>query len=201
MEYNTQRDKIVIMDYGRNVYKLVQYAKTIEDRTKRTQVAEAIVNVMAQVNPHVRDQADYRQKLWDHLFILAGGDLDVDTPFEVQHNESVQFDPRQMTYSNSNIRYRHYGRYTEKMLMKIAEYPEGEEREALTDEVAQDMKRKYMAWNNDSIDDKVIKDQIERMSMGRVVMGDEREIVLPAITGAQPQDMMDRRKKKKKKNK
>ena len=187
------------MDYGRNVYKLVQYAKTIEDRAKRTQVAEAIVGVMAQVNPHVRDQADYRQRLWDHLFILAGGNLDVDTPFEVKHSESVEFDPQQIEYAQGDIRYRHYGRYTEKMLHAISEYPAGEEREALTEEVAQDMKRKYMAWNNDSIDDKVIKDQIARISNGTVVMDAEREITLPAISGVQPSDTMDRKKKKKKK--
>lgn len=201
MEYNTKREKIEIMDYGRNVYKLVQYAKGIEDRGRRTQVAEAIVNVMAQVNPHVRDHVDYRRRLWDHLMVLAGGELDVDTPFEVSHDPSLRFSPKKLDYSDGNIRYRHYGRILERMIEKVSGMAEGEERTVLEAQLAEALKRNYLAWNRDSVDDDVIIDQMERVSGGKIHIAAGTEIVLPADSGVQPDDVTDRRKNKKKKKK
>lgn len=199
MEYNTDREKIEIMDYGRNVYKLVRYAKSIEDRERRTQVAEAIVGVMAQVNPHVRDHADYRHKLWDHLMVLAGGDLDVDTPFVVNHSTSVRFEPKKLDYSDGDIRQRHFGRMLERMIEKVSTMPEGEERTALEGQLAECMKRNYLAWNRDTVSDDVIIEQMDNMSGGRIRIAAGTEINLPADSGIQPDDISDRKKKKKKK--
>lgn len=201
MEYNTQRNRLEIMDYGRNVYKLIQYAKGIADRNKRTQVAEAIVRVMEQVNPHVRDHADYRRKLWNHLMVLANGELDVDKPFPVTHEKRVAFSPHRMEYNTGDIRYRHYGRKLEAMVHRVSEMPEGEERKALEKHLTQMMKRSYLNWNRDTVSDDVIIDQMDRMSEGRIHIDAGTEIVLPQLSSIQPDDTTARMVKNKKKKK
>ena len=200
MEYNTQREKIGIMDYGRNVQKLIEYAKTIEDREKRNQTADAIIGIMAQVNPHVRDHSDYRRKLWDHLMMLAGGELDVDVPFEVSHETAVRFKPHRMSHSNGEVHYRHYGKLLEAMVRRVGDYEQGEERSLLETQLAQDMKRAYLTWNRDTVEDSVIVDQMRQMSDGKILLPEDSEIVLPH-GGQQPDDFAERKKSKKKKKK
>ena len=201
MEYNTQRSKVGIMDYGRNVYKLIQYAKSIEDREKRTQVAEAIVRVMEQVNPRVRDHSDYRRKLWNHLMVLANGELDVDTPFPVIHDSSVKFNPHRLKYSTGDIRYRHYGNKLESMVKHVSEMPEGEEREVLEKQLAQMMKRSYLNWNRDTVSDDLIIDQLSIISDDRIHIAVGTEIELPALSNIQPDDTTARHAKNKNKKK
>ena len=111
MEYNTRREKLKIPDYGRSVCKLIEFAKTVQDRTKRNQIANIIVNVMSQVNPTVKETADYKHKLWDHMMIIANYELDVDCPYEItRESASVDFVPKALKYSKHRIRYRHYGK-------------------------------------------------------------------------------------------
>ena len=157
-----------ISDYGRNVVKLIEYAKSIEDREKRTKVAEAIVEVMAIVNPQVRTTADYKRKLWDHLMIMANFELDVDTPYEVVRPDDVQLHPVPLKYKSGDMRYRHYGRTMEKMVTQVAAMEEGEERRVLTEQIAHAMKRSYLTWNRDTVDDTLVIEQMEEMSENKL---------------------------------
>lgn len=164
MEYNTQRTKLRINDYGRNIYKLIQYTKTVEDREKRTRMAEAIVDIMSQNSPDSKDAEDYKRKFWVHLMILADWELDVDMPYEITPEETVEFKPLAMTYHHEKMQYRHYGMNMEKMIQKVAEYPEGEEREELISLISHAMKRDYLLWNSDTVEDDVITAQLEQLS-------------------------------------
>lgn len=168
MEYNSQREHLRISDYGRNVVKLIDYAKTIEDRAQRTKVAEAIVAVMGQVNPQSKDSAEYRHKLWDHLMMMADWQLDVDTPFPIERPEADQMRPHELHYKDNKMRYRHYGATLEKMIQQVAELPEGEERDVLAAQIAHTMKRSYLTWNSDTVEDSLIVEQMAEMSDNRL---------------------------------
>ena len=164
MEYNTQRTKLKINDYGRNIYKLIQYTKTVEDREKRNQMASAIVDIMAQNSPDSKDAEDYKRKYWVHLMILANWELDVDIPDQITSEETVEFEPQAIEYHRENIHFRHYGSIMEKMVKRVAEYPEGEERDELIKLIAHAMKRDYLLWNSDTVEDSVIRLQLENLS-------------------------------------
>lgn len=170
MEYNSQREHLSISDYGRNVVKLIQYAKTIEDRTQRTKVAEAIVSVMGQVNPQSKDSVEYRHKLWDHLMMMANWELDVDTPFPMTRPEEDRLHPHALCYKDFKMRYRHYGSTLEKMIQQIAQMPEGEEREVLTTQMAHLMKREYLTWNSGTVEDELILEQFSELSDNRLTL-------------------------------
>ncbi len=163
MEYNTQRPKIKITEYGRNVHKLIEYAKTIEDREKRNTLAEVIVETMALVNPVGKDHSDYRQKLWDHLFILSNFELDVDSPFPKPEKDTSVVSSSRMEYSDNDIKFRHYGKYVGSMITKATEMPEGEEKNELIHQIAQTMKVLYLQWNNNSVSDEMILNRLKEM--------------------------------------
>ena len=110
MEYNTQRNKLKITDYGRNVAKLIDYCKTLDDRDERNKMAETIIDVMAHVNPKVKERTDYRHILWDHMMLMANYELDVDSPYPIEHEEDAVLHPHPIKHQENNIHYRHYGR-------------------------------------------------------------------------------------------
>lgn len=172
MEYNTQRPQLKITDYGRHVTKMIEYCKTIEDRDERTKMANTIVDVMAHLAPKVKERADYRHTLWDHLMILANYDLDVDCPYEINRIDVETFKPHALNYRDGQIHYRHYGRTLEDMIAAVAELPESEERKALTEQIAHTMKRQYLLWNRDTVDDAIIREQLNELSNGRLTLPD-----------------------------
>lgn len=204
MEYNTQRTKLRINDYGRNIYKLIQFTKTVEDREKRTRMAEAIVDIMSQNSPDSKDAEDYKRKFWVHLMILADWELDVDMPYEITPEETVEFKPLAMTYHHEKMQYRHYGMNMEKMIQKVAEYPEGEEREELIALILHAMKRDYLLWNRDTVEDDLISMQLEKISGDRLQVPEDfhyldyREYLKGTDDERRPNGT--RKKKKKKKN-
>ena len=163
MEYNTQRPQLKINDYGRNIYKLIQYAKGIEDRGQRTRMAQTIVNIMARSEDGKASEEDKR-RFWVHLMILADWDLDVDVPYDISPEESVEFSPKRMMYNQNGSHFRHYGHIMEEMVKRAASYPDGEERDALIERIAHAMKRDYLIWNRDTVDDEVINDQLAILS-------------------------------------
>lgn len=199
MEYNTQRIKLKISDYGRNVYKYIQYAKTIEDRKLRNQAAAAIVDMMAQVNPEMKDLDDYRSKLWTHLMVLADWQLDVDIPVNISKDHAISFHPKRLGYKSGPIRYRHYGRLMENMIRQTAQLPEGEERDNLTAEVVHAMKGSYMQWNRESVDNKVVLAQLSELSEGKVSPKEDFQFI--ENKNYRPIDNPDHKSNKKKKKK
>lgn len=183
---------------------MIDYAKTIEDRTERTQMANLIVDAMALVNPKVKERTDYRRILWDHLMMMAEFDLDVDCPYPINREETEVLKPQPLHYSDSEIRYRHYGRALEDMIRAVAEMPEGEEKSVLSQQIAHTMKRQYLQWNRDSVEDSIIEEQLAELSGGRLKLpvgfrlkGSQE--LLESIAASQPKVNETKRKKKKKK--
>ena len=206
MEYNTQREQLKIADYGRNVVKLIEYCKTLPSREERTQMANTIVDVMAQVNPKSKERSDYRHTLWDHLMFMAGYELDVDAPYPIRREEPTQMHPGRLQRRESAIRYRHYGRALEDMVKAVAEMPDSPERRQLTQQIANTMKRQYLQWNRDSVDDALIEEQLAELSEGRLTLPEgfrlrDSQEYIDAMAAAQAKKDNNSNKKKKKKKK
>lgn len=176
MEYNTQRKKIQITDYGRNIYKLIEKAKAIENRERRNAMANTIINVMAQVNPQVKNDVEYKHKLWDHLMLMSNYELDVDCPYPISRENNIDFTPTPLKYQNHRIQYRHYGKVLEDLIEKIADYPEGEEKETLIELVAHQMKKSYLTWNRDTVNDELIFEQFEQLTNGKLKLKDDFQL-------------------------
>ena len=206
VEYNTQREQLKISDYGRHVAKMVDYCKTIEDRAERTAMASTIVDVMAHVNPKIKERTDYKHILWDHMMMLAGYELDVDCPYEIHREEVENMHPKHLGYTEGTIRYRHYGRALEDMVKAVAEMPAGEERDVLTAQIAQAMKRQYLQWNRNTVDDALIVEQLGELSGGRLTLPEGFQFaasqeLLNAMETAAKKDANEGKRKKKKKKK
>ncbi len=178
MEYNTSRKRMILPEYGRNIQKLVDYAKTVKDRDERNKMAKDIISIMGNMYPHFKDIADFKHKLWDHLSIMSEFELDIDAPYEDPPKEKLRQKPDPVPYNNYAIKYKHYGKIIEKMIMRAAEYPEGEEKNMLIEVIANHMKKNYLTWNKDTVSDDVIFDNIEELSMGQLKV-DRENIKLP----------------------
>ncbi len=206
MEYNTQREQLKISDYGRNVVKMIDYAKRLDNREERNKMANVIIDVMAQLNPKIKERTDYKHILWDHLMMMANYDLDVDCPYDITREESENIHPHRLALHDLGIRYRHYGRALEDMIRAVADMPAGEERDLLTAQIAQTMKRQYLQWNRDTVDDALITDQLAELSGGRLQLPadfqytDTKEL-LSTINSSQANKTESGTKKKKKKKK
>ena len=172
MEYNTSLPKMIIPEYGRNIQKMIDFAMTVKDREERNKVARAIIDVMGQLNPHLRDVTDFKHKLWDHIFIISDFKLDVDSPYPMPTAETFQTKPDRVAYPSNDIRYKHYGKTVERIIAKGKEYPAGAEKDALVEQIANLMKRSYLTWNRDSVNDEVILKQLEELSKGQLKLAD-----------------------------
>ena len=204
MEYNTQREQLKITDYGRNVVKMIEYAKTLDNREDRNKMAHTIIDTMALVNPKVKERTDFRRILWDHLMMMANFELDVDCPYPITREETENVKPHPLTYSDSKIHYRHYGRALEDMIVAVAEMPEGEERNILVQQIAHTMKRQYLQWNRDSVDDDLIREQLTELSGGRITLPADfqfrdSKIYIDAMAAVAAKKESNAKKKKKKK--
>ena len=168
MEYNTQRKKMELPEYGRSVQNMVDHALTIEDREERQRCANTIVNIMGGMFPHLRDVPDFKHKLWDHLAIMSDFKLDIDYPFEIVKREELEMKPGKIAYPDNAIRYRHYGRFLEAMIKKLSEMEDGEEKQALLHMLAVQMKKNLNNWNKEGIEDQKIVDDLREYSNGAI---------------------------------
>lgn len=166
--YNTERVKLWMPEYGRNVQKMVDYLKTIEDREKRNEQALAIVKVMEILNPHVHVQENWEQKLWDHLHIVSGFDLDIDAPYPAPTQEHFYQRPELVPIKKKPIKANHYGRNIESIIDLIAEQEEGESKVAMIRSLAIYMRQQYLIWNKDTVADETIFQDIEKLSDYRI---------------------------------
>ena len=166
--YNTERVTLHIPEYGRNVQKMVDYLKTIEDKDKRNEQAKAIIKVMEILNPAVHLQENYEQKLWDHLFIIADFDLDVDSPYPMPQRESLNRRPEIVPIEKRPLRASHYGRNIENMIDLVAQKEDGEQKNSMIRTLAVYMRQQYLIWNKDTVSDETIFQDIERLSDFRI---------------------------------
>jgi len=164
MEYNTSLSKLIIPEYGRNVQKMVHSIIDIEDREKRNHQAKSIIEVMGNLNPHLRDVPDFKHKLWDHLFIMSDFHLDVDSPYDRPSKESFEEKPEMLKYSDNNIKFRHYGKILPLIIKRTIDLDEGEYKDFLVFTIANHMKKSYLTWNKANVEDEVILKHLSQMS-------------------------------------
>jgi hypothetical protein len=176
LEYNTQKDELVIREYGRNVQNMIKHCKTIEDAEDRNKCAQALIKVMGQLNPHLRDVEDFTHKLWAHLFILADFDLDVESPYPIPSRESVVSKPNLMAYPQSEIKYGHYGKLAEEWVAAAVKMEDGDEKQFLVNRLANMLKASYLIWNKDAVENAVIIKHLSNMSDGKLI-ADEDSLV------------------------
>ena len=169
-DYNTQRKKMALPEYGRNVQKMVDHIKTIEDRDERNRAAKTIIQIMGNLNPQIRDVGDFKHKLWDHLALIANFELDIDSPYPVPEPSKFVEKPKQVPYMQGGIRFLHYGRIIELMIDAASEMEDGEEKEYLTTLIVNQMKKAYITWNRSQVADEVIIGDMKMLSGGRLKM-------------------------------
>ncbi|MCD7977059.1 MAG: DUF4290 domain-containing protein [Tannerellaceae bacterium] len=173
MKYNTELSKLNLPEYGRNIQNMVDYCVKIEDREERKRCANTIINIMGNLFPHLRDVNDFKHILWDHLAIMADFKLDIDYPYEIIKKENLYARPPRIPYNNSRIRYRHYGKTLELMIQKATDMEAGEQREQLTRLLANQMKKSFLTWNKESVDDRKIFKDLDELSKGQIVLNEE----------------------------
>ncbi len=176
MEYNSERSKMNISEYGRNIQKMIEYTKNINDREKRNRLSRAIIQVMGQLNPHLRDVNDFKHKLWDHLFIISDFQLDVDSPYPIPSAETLKRKPEKLKYTTNNITFRHYGKHIERMIEKACELPDNEKRDTLIKMIANHLKKSYLSWNRDTVTDEEIARHLHFLSRGRLSMKENMKL-------------------------
>lgn len=212
IEYNTKRNKLIIREYGRNVQKMVEELKNTEDRAQRNDMARTVVRVMSQLNDtnHPEDAAqkeslDYWHKLWDHLFIMADYQLDIDSPFPKPVPDTRVKQVVKPDYNKHRITFRTYGRNMENVIKTVSDYPE-EVRNAMTKQLANHLKMMYLAYNQSSVNDNLIAYQIEELSGGKLKVGEnftfmKTNELLHTVTYNSSYYVTPTKKKKKKKKK
>lgn len=168
IEYNTERPHLIIPEYGRHLQKMVEHAKAEEDREKRNKLAKSIIAVMGNLNPHLRDVPDFQHKLWDQLFIMSNFELDVDSPYDIPSKEELTERPQAMAYPQNYPKYRFYGNNIKRMIDVANRWEEGDKKEGLILTIANHMKKCFLNWNKDSVEDQVIFNHLFELSGGKI---------------------------------
>lgn len=189
---------MALPEYGRNIQNMVDYLMTIEDREKRNKSAQTVIDVMGNLFPHLRDVAEFKHKLWDHLAIMSDFQLDIDYPYDPPSPDILTEKPNKVPYSQNYIKYKHYGRTMEKLIREADKF-EGEEREIIIEQLANHMKKSYLAWNKDAVEDDKIFMDLEELSEGTLepkeglVLADARTLIGKK---KKPQNKQQNKKKK-----
>ncbi|MBQ6101009.1 MAG: DUF4290 domain-containing protein [Bacteroidales bacterium] len=199
LKYNTEKEQIIISEYGRCVQEMIHKLPEIEDRKERTEAAQFIVSVMAQMTPQVKESDDYQHKLWDLLYIISDYQLDVDGPYEPPIRKGQETRPKHIDYQNNEISYGHYGQYLVKMIEAASKEENEEVREALALSLACKMKHNYLDWNKSIVNDQVIIEDLKRISGGKLVLADDTKLSLTADSNIKAQSQTKQQAKKKKK--
>ena len=197
LEYNSSRNKLVISEYGRHIQKLVEHAMTLKEKQDRQKMANGIIDIMGELNPQLRDVADFKHKLWDHLFIISNFELDVDSPYEKPVVEKLFEKPEPLAYPNSKIKYNHYGKVIELMIDEAVKMEDQDLKSKLVIAIANQMKKSYVNWNLDTVEDEIILNQLTKLSKSKLSVpeGTELSKFIP-----NPKQQNPHAKKKKKNN-
>lgn len=175
LEYNTERSQLIIPEYGRHFQKMVDHAVSIADREERNKVAQAIISVMGNLQPHLRDVPDFQHKLWDQLFIMSDFKLDVDSPFPITSKEVLQQRPEPLEYPQNHPKYRFYGNNIKRMIDVAVKWEKGDMRSGLEYAIANHMKKCYLNWNKDSVEDSAIFAHLKELSDGQIDLAGDGE--------------------------
>lgn len=173
MDYNTTEKRLALPEYGRHIQNMVDYCVTIENRDERNRCANAIISIMGNMFPHLRDVNDFKHILWDHLAIMSDFKLDVDYPYEIVKKENLYTRPPRLPYADSRIRYRHYGKILERMIVKATEKENSPEKDVLVRMLANHMKKSFIVWNKDTVNDRKILADLAELSDELIVLNEE----------------------------
>lgn len=172
MIYNTQKKKLVMPEYGRNIQNMVDHCVMLKEKDERRKCAYAVVDIMGSMFPHLRDVNDFKHILWDHLAIMSDFKLDIDYPYEVVTKEDLNTAPDKLSYSRPTMKFRHYGKLLEKMIAIAADMEDGEKKNLLIAQLTTQMKKSYSQWNKEVDDEKIIADLLE-LSGGKIQLDNE----------------------------
>lgn len=197
MEYNTKQKKLPLPEYGRSVQKMVDHAMTIENREERQQCANTIINIMGSMFPAMRELPDFKRKLWDHLAIISDFKLDIDYPFEVIKKEKFYESPERIHYQTGEIKNRHYGRIVEEMIRHALTMEEGDEKDKFIELITIQMKKNYIAWNKDGVEDKRIFEDLRAYSNGKIDIADKEIKIHAQQSGKNDNTQRNNAKRKK----
>ncbi len=175
-DYNTQRPHLVIREYGRHLQSMVEYAASVEDKEKRNKLANAIIDLMGQMNPGLRNVEEFRHKLWDHIFIISGGKLEVDSPYPKPNLDVIHKKPKHIGYPRQKIKFKHYGKNVESMIQKAMEMEDEAKKKDFTECIGNYMKLVHRNWNKDNANDATIKQDIIALSDGALVLDDDSNL-------------------------
>lgn len=176
-DYNTTRSQLILSEYGRNVQNMVKYIIELPDLEERNKYAQAVIDLMGFLNPHLRDVADFKHKLWDHLHIISGYKIDVDSPYPKPTPEDALVKPKHIGYPQQRIKYKHYGKTVEVMIEKAkAVVDEPEKKAAMVQGIANFMKMSYVTWNKDTVADETIIKNLRELSNGELVLDENTNL-------------------------
>ena len=189
IEYNSERPLLIIPEYGRHIQKLVNHCVSLETKEERNTMAKAIIDVMGNLQPHLRDVPDFKHKLWDQLYIMSDFKLDADSPYEIPSKEELQEKPAKLPYPKSASKYRFYGNNIQTMIDVALSWDEGDMKEALIFNIANHMKKCFLNWNKDTVDDTVIFAHLYELSKGDIDIRDtEEKLACLLYTSPSPRD-------------
>lgn len=175
LEYNSEREHLIIPEYGRHVQKLVNHCVALEPKEKRNEMANAIIDVMGNLQPHLRDVPDFKHKLWDQLFIMSNFKLDADSPYPKPSKEELSAHPERLSYPKSASKYKFYGHNIQTMIDTALTWEDGELKDALIFTIANHMKKCYLNWNKDTVEDIIIFKHLKELSGGKIDLSVEDE--------------------------
>lgn len=175
LEYNTEREHLIIPEYGRHIQKMVNQAVAMEDREERNKCAKSIIAVMGNLNPHLRDVPDFQHKLWDQLFMISDFKLDVDAPYPKPSPEELSERPEPLAYPQNFPKYRFYGNNIKRMIDVAVKWEDGDKKDALVMTIANHMKKSFLSWNKDTVEDQVIFNHLFELSDGALNLKDSDE--------------------------
>ncbi len=196
-DYNTTRKKLLLSEYGRNVQNMVEFVKALPSKDERNRFAQAVIELMGQLNPHLRDVADFKHKLWDHLFIISGYNLDVDSPYPLPQREIIERKPDRIGYPHSKIRFKHYGKSVELMIEKAKALEDPERKAQYVSWIANFMKMAYVTWNKDHVADETIINDLKLLSKGELSLAENtslNQIQVRTATPARQNNFKNRKK-------
>lgn len=176
-DYNTQREPMIISEYGRHILDYLNHIKTFPDKEQRTQWCHSLIQIMATLNPEVKLQVNYREKLWDFLFQIADYDLDVDSPFPPPTKEERGKKPNTIGYADTVIKFRFYGRNLQNMVDRAAELEDQELRQNLVNLIASFMYNSCKSWNNENLSNETIAEHLKTLSKGKLNLASDQFVV------------------------
>jgi hypothetical protein len=176
MPYNTSRGKMIMREYGRHVQQMVEFVASIKDPKKRNEQVQIIIELMGHMNPHLRNVEEFRHKLYDHIYIMADYDIDIESPYPIPDRKIIEKKPDPLPYPKHKMPYRHYGVNVARMIEKAKKFTDPEKKKLYVQYLANYMKLVHNNWNKENVNDEVIREDLKVMSKGELELSSDTEL-------------------------